>query len=344
MRYWVSQKKTTIHQHTIKIGMSSNSNKKRSNPSLSSHKLQESIKTAMIEKKIDSIDKTPANRLEDDNDKKRAYDIIKHVTIETKAKCNVKPIASPIAHGCAYYTLRFRLEHATRGMRTFTNLVQAFPLAIRNIIVKWPKSHKNSLGVSVHVQVFHYWVISNPEGLPAKMDSAKNAPMLPTSLDIPKYTFNQYTDTFTKAQLLEKKKKNIPDATVDTIPTWAEDVDLLHNITHDIYNMDKFIPQLSLNVTVSPNRHSYGLVFSFMESINYAFIEYLLERYPRIMNIDFTSFGTTTRTMGITITYNPERSEKVSPVYVKRFSSPQATHKEDRESHGENNPKKQKIQ
>jgi hypothetical protein len=148
-------------------------------------------------------------------------------------------------------------------------------------------------------------------------------------------------------------EKKIPGS--DKIPTWAEDIGMIHDITHEIYNMDMFIPQLSLNIVISPNRNAYILIFSFIENVSYAFLEYLIERYPRIMNVEFNCSGNTTRNMSIIITCNTERKEKTSPVYAKRFGNPKITEsieKKEENNHLNNDaqnadethaPKKQKV-
>lgn len=258
-----------------------------------------------------NINETAAQDLADPNDQKVCLKIIHHFTANV-TKTTHGPIENA-AKNIVYYTVRFRMPMNTMiNFKLLSSLVANLPNSIREIEVKWPDTTKSDKGISIRVQVFSNWITNN-NGKPGLSQDINKAN--PVGLDLPNYQFVKYRDTES-----EKILRNANVLKSDKVPTWDRDISILAGISDDVHNSNEILPQIQFFISINLKLSSYSLRFSNMENIRYSFLEYLLEKFPVISNIQFNSNGTTTRDMIITVSYKND-NHGLSPVYSKRFST-----------------------
>ena len=248
---------------------------------------------------------TAAASLTSEADQKRAYELISDVTILLKGECEHKAIKSPNVNSNAYYSVRFAsITQNTINLSVITRPVMNNPIAFRNVHVKWPRVGSDKKGMSLQFQVFKSWVTRYADGQP--MANHANFSIRPSGLDLPKYKFQQYR-TVTCADTIQVTVKDKTEAQV------------LNDIIYHVYNMDKYIPQLQVSITMTDKTHAFNIKFGNMERVTYDFLEYLTEKFQQIANVQFICKGIDIRYMIIIVSFN-ERTTKIQ--FNKRFIGP----------------------
>ncbi len=214
-----------------------------------------------------SVKDSAAQALEDDKDKSFCFNIIKFIIEHYTDSLNY--IQSQKEKN---YLLSFDIDPKKNiefDLEIMNKMVSQFPSLINNIILQINKQD-NTIRLDLDIQKNSY-----EKEAKLKISHLVNKDFLTETIKITKQSLTSD----------EEFKKLLP-------PTTEEDLTKINMIIKDVYNIDKFMPKLStkLCITEKLGIKLWEIKFTGLESIQFSFIRFILEKYKNILSSIYVKY------------------------------------------------------